>query len=190
MSEVILLGKSEIEDAQRLASISYPIYAGNQDAPHENTQDKHCTGRWGELALEKHYRNNGFEVDSYFRENLDSHCDLRLRAGQIQRIEVKTFGSPFWHRCGRCVAVVQMERVTAKADVVIWCKAYKRSATQVEVEIMGYNTVAEVAATSPRRTKCGRHECLNYQVNQRDVRELDERIGFVFRPPTPIEIPG
>lgn len=90
----------------------------------------------------------------------------------------------FWQNLGRCVAVNQMPDIRAKADVVIWCVTPQSIVPGVSVEIVGWNTVAEIARLPPVCTGLvvGSRQVHNHQVPIEQVRPFANLVNLIMEP--------
>lgn len=110
-------------------------------------------------------------------------ADLHL-GGSRALSASKRMECAFWQNLGRCVAVNQMPDIRAKADVVIWCVTPQSIVPGVSVEIVGWNTVAEIARLPPVCTGLvvGNRQVHNHQVPIEQVRPFADLVNLIMEP--------
>ena len=64
------------------------------------------------------------------------------------RVEVKTWRAQHWERYGRSLAARQVERVAAKADVLVWCTVPESPPRPHRLLVQGWTSTAEYLAAA------------------------------------------
>lgn len=163
----------ELRDAMALAESTYAVFARKRGY-YTNTINSHLRGKLGEIACARWFKTSGMEVEAIFRDQSRiSECDIvASRVGSL-RVDVKTWDRRFWAAMGRCVAAGQIHKLGAKADVVLWCVSPPELSSAVVVELVGWNSIAEIL-TSPRRSTgpAGKRQVDNFQVDTDKLKPL------------------
>jgi len=173
MSETVQVDESMFERAMHLAEQTIAIFSG-RPGHYNNTIDSHLRGKLGELACSKWISEQGVEFDSVYEDiGRMREADLILKTGNTMRLDVKTWNQRHWPALGRCISVNQMPALQAKADGIIWCITPDELAPAIEVEIVGWNTLADANSIEPTWTgPPGRRQVHNYQLSVSDIRPL------------------
>ena len=158
---LIQLSADEVADAERLAKATSDKW-NSKVGHYGNSPDRHRTGKLGEVALEKWFREQNIEAESLYRDIEDEKkADFKVVNPEI-RVELKTWSAYSWEDLGRCVAVGQASTVGEKADLIIWC-ILRITQDATAIEIAGWSTVGEVVAapkvwTGPQGKKVHNHQ--------------------------------
>ncbi|MFG0256573.1 MAG: hypothetical protein ACF8GE_01590 [Phycisphaerales bacterium JB043] len=177
MPQRILINAERYGQAAALALDTFRRFARAR-GHYNNTPNSHLRGKIGEIACDCWLQGEGIETEAVFQD-LDRMREADLVLG-TRRIDVKTWDERYWGEMGRCVAVAQIERLRAKADGVLWCVTPSELGPEIEVEIVGWNTIDDITR-APRRTTgpAGRRQVDNYQVDLDAVRQLDELLRSI-----------
>ena len=167
----ILLSPEQVGDAEALGEETFEQW---KRAPgrYRNTPNSHRKGKLGELAVELWLQGADRLLDSPFRE-LDREREADVLAVGPLRLEVKTWTAAFWPRDGRCVTPGQMRPMRARADAVVWCSVQEDDGG-VRVTVHGWSTLDDIAATALRETGPGYRKIVNHQVEESELRPLEE----------------
>ena len=185
---IVQLDDDMMRTAIDMANVTYELFSDHQ-GHYDNTLNAHMVGKVGELACAQWAANLAVFCDQAFRDisrTNDADLILNLADGRKLRIEVKTWSSNLWQPFGRCIPAGQMAQVSAKADIVLWCKTTPLSDVSLghkcEVEIAGWNRSADIAQIPPIYTgPTGRRQVLNHQVPMDLMRLLGE-LKAIIRP--------
>ena len=184
MTVSVQLTDEMVADARAMAAETHRPFANSPGYYNDNRFARHFRGKLGEVACEQWAISAGIPCEPIFRDNNRMQAaDLHFGGLNSHRIEVKTWNVKHWQNLGRCVSVKQMPGIRAKADAVIWCVTPDSIASVTTVEIVGWNTVAEIAQM-PRvltRAGSGRPVC-NHQVPVEQVRPLEELVNCLQTP--------
>lgn len=118
----------------------------------------------------------GLKPDPTFR-NPDRVGEPDLVLHEIG-VEVKCWRKETWDEWGRCVTPGQIRTVARKSRAVVWA-VVDDEAVPVSVEIMGWNTPLEIAATDVRATGPDYRPVMNHQVATDGVRDLDDLLSML-----------
>jgi len=118
----------------------------------------------------------GNPVDPAFRDaNGVREADLLVNGIGI---EVKTWRPETWEAWGRCVTPAQAPSMVRKSGAVIWT-IVDDEAEPVKVEVVGWNTPEEIAATEVRATGPEYRPVMNHQVSIAAIRDPDEPLRLL-----------
>jgi hypothetical protein len=173
----VILNRDEIDDAIALANITFARWK-NQRGFYPNEYNSHIKGKLGEIAVEKALKSEDVAHTSHFR-NAKSQglCDIELANAQYARLDVKIWSLEHWPDQGRCVTPGQLPKLQSLADAVVWCivdlpkintASDLDSLIELLIDIRGWSTVDEVAATTPGPT--GWRKIINHQVDETALR--------------------
>lgn len=173
VGEFIKIDATNHAAALRLAQQTLAIFA-RMPGHYNNTLNSHLRGKLGEIAAESWLASNAVKTDAAFRDTSRiKDADIVASSSQDLRLDVKTWDRAYWPEMGRCVAVGQLDRLRAKADGIVWCVSPSVLDPGTEVELVGWNTLADIAGAPRRMTgPKGKRLVDNYQVDGDKVRPL------------------
>ncbi len=181
MRDQILITETDYAEAVQLADETYRGFS-KRPGHYNNTPNSHLRGKIGEIAFLRWLEGLGVAVDAAFRDIARTRKADLIAEGQRSsvRLDVKTWDTRYWTEMGRCVAVGQLPKLQNKADGVIWCVSPAVLEPGVTVEVVGWNTLDEVA-NAPRLLTgpVGRRQVENFQVGLDAVRPLDDLLTMI-----------
>jgi hypothetical protein len=169
------LTNGEVEEANRLAEETYARFRG-EPGHYRNLPRSHLIGKLAEVAVEKWMRSTGLEPDPAFRDP-DRVGESDLVLYEIG-VEVKCWRPETWDDWGRCVTPAQIRTIARKSKAVVWA-VVDDEAAPVGVEIVGWNTPSDIAATDVRATGPDYRPVMNHQVAADELRDLDELLSML-----------
>lgn len=186
---IIKLNRQETVEAYELAGQSIARWM-NISGHYNNRIRSHFIGRLGEFACNKALKLAGFDTICHFCELCDEDkCDISVISslGTNFRIEVKTWALEYWNDLGRCIAVNQYSRLLAKSDVIVFCIVEdpipiikQKEFDECLVSVNYWLPTADVVKAPQRLTgREGMRKVLNYQIDEKDLREWDELIKLL-----------
>ncbi len=172
MGELIKIDDVRHAEALRLAQQTLAIFA-KMPGHYNNTLNSHLRGKLGEIAAADWLAANGIKIDAAFRDTgRIKEADIVGVGARTLRLDVKTWDSKYWPEMGRCVAVGQLDKLRNKAEGIVWCVSPSSLDPGIEVEMVGWNTLADIEAAPRRMTgPTGRRQVDNYQVDPGNVRQ-------------------
>jgi hypothetical protein len=172
---VIELTTEETELATSLGEATYERYRG--DAGHDrNLERSHRVGKLGEVAVERWFRFQGFDPDAAYKDP-DRERDPDLVVA-TRGIAVKSWRPDTWPAWGRCVTPAQMPGMQRKAQAIVWT-VVEDELDPVRVEVAGWSSPEELAATELRNTGPDYKPIMNHQVDVDQLRDLPELVDFL-----------
>jgi len=176
----ITLTDDEMREAQQLAEQTLKVFA-KEWGHYNNTLNSHLRGKVGEIAVARWLETNGVRVDPLFRDTgKGSQCDIVASDARKLRLDVKTWDKTYWAEMGRCVAVDQLKKLRTKADGILWCVSSPKLVPGVEVELVGWNWMDDVAAAPRRMTgPAGRRQVDNHQVDADKLRRPTDLLAIL-----------
>lgn len=172
--ESITLTEAELARAEVLAEATFQIFK-SYGGHYTNHKRSHLRGKIGEIAAARWLDERSITVDGAFEDQSRiSECDIVVSPPGA-RIEVKTWGSEFWSEMGRCVAVAQLEKIQAKADLILW-----GTTDEYTVAFRGWSTIEDVAVWPVRMTgPANGRKVENLQGEEHNLRPMDELLTFI-----------
>lgn len=170
------LASGEVEEARVLADATYERFR-SEAGHYRNLQRSHFIGKLAEFAVEKWMRSEGLDPDAAFRDpDRVGEPDLLLKKAGV---EVKCWRPDTWDEWGRCVTPAQIRTIARKSEAVVWA-IVDDEATPIHVDVVGWNTPEDIAATELRATGPDYRPVMNHQLAAnalRDPGELLSRFG-------------
>lgn len=171
---MIELTAEETALAKRLAEETYQRYRG-EPGHYRNLPRSHLLGKLGEVAVESWFRSEGVDPDPAYRDpERAREPDLVVDAGGI---EVKCWRPETWPEMGRCVTPAQIRGIRRKSVAIVW-GVVEDEREPVRVELVGWSTPEDVAATEVRATGPDYKPVVNHQVDAAGLRDLQELLGY------------
>ncbi len=137
----VKLTEEKLAEAKQLSKETYEKFK-TRAGYYNNSPNSHLKGKLGEIAVELYFKTLELECEAIFRDlSRDRECDLLVNG---HRIEVKTWSSEYWSEMGRCIAVGQLQTLTAKADSVVWCTTDYSGFGLPIVQLQGWNSIHEI----------------------------------------------
>jgi hypothetical protein len=158
-----------------LGAATYERY--RRDAGHyRNLERSHRVGKLGEVAVEQWLRSQGFDPDAAYKDpSREREPDLIV---ETRGVEVKSWRPETWIEWGRCVTPAQMPGMERKAQAIVWT-VVEDELDPARVEVAGWSSPEEVAATELRPTGPPRKPIMNHQVDLDELRDLSELVEFL-----------
>ncbi len=177
MSAFVELTPDESSVATRLAEATHQRYSA-ASGHYRNLPRSHLVGKLGESAVEKWLRSERFDPDPAYRDpEREREPDLLVeRCG----LAVKCWRPDTWASMGRCVVPAQMPSMQKKIQAIVW-GIVEDERQPVRVELAGWSTPDEVAATEPRPTGPNYKPILNHQMNLESLLEMSDLVEFLRR---------
>jgi hypothetical protein len=175
MAVVFDLAPDEVELARGLAEATYERYKG-QPGHYRNLRRSHLVGKLGEVAVERWAQSHDIEPDAAYR-NADRENEADLIVGD-RGIAVKTWRPTTWPEMGRCVTPQQIGGIQKKPKAIVWV-VVDDEVDPIRVEIPGWSTPAEVAATTLRATGPLYKPIMNHQIDADQLRDPAELVELL-----------
>lgn len=167
MTVVVELSAEETAPATELSDATYERHR-NQAGHYRNPPRSHLMGKLSEVAVDKWLTTEGFETDPAYRDPERKRDPDVLANGY--GIAVKSWRPDTWVDWGRCVTPAQMPGMQKKVLAIVWV-VVEDERVPVRVEVAGWSTPDEVAATEPRPTGPEYRPVMNHQVDIEQLRE-------------------
>jgi len=157
--------------AERLAEQTLDLFK-NRPGHYTNNRNSHLRGKLGEIAATQTLVDLGMDCETLWAD-LTRLSDADIEVAGHFKADVKTWDARHWPDLGRCIAVAQIGKLKAKADLVIWCVSGSRLEPGMIVEIQGWNPISEVERAPRRLTgpPNGR-KVDNYQLDIESIHEI------------------
>jgi hypothetical protein len=118
--------------------------------------------------VEKWMRSEGLDPDPAFRDpDRVGEPDLLL---QDAGVEVKCWRPDTWDEWGRCVTPAQIRTIVRKSEAVVWA-IVDDEAMPIHVDVVGWNTPEDIAATELRATGPDYRPVMNHQLAANALRD-------------------
>lgn len=181
----ITLGREAITEACDIVDRNLEYWA-SQPGHYDNTWRSHFSGKLGEFAWAEILERDGFTIHKPFRASTrQGECDITIFGfAKTLFADVKTWSEPFWVELGRCVAEDQFERLSKKAQAILWARvqgspAQTRdgalAAGEAEVLVGAWSGINDIRWIEPAMTGGGRFRAiLNRQLAEADLRGYAE----------------
>ncbi|MBA3422296.1 MAG: hypothetical protein H0U12_10495 [Thermoleophilaceae bacterium] len=167
--------KLEVAEAARLAAATHGRYRIVQ-GHYRNLPRSHLLGKLGEFGAEKWLRSAELSVDAAYRDPArEGGPDVLVRG---HGLEVKSWRPDTWSEWGRCVTPAQLPSIQRKSEAILWC-VVEEADEWARIELKGWSTPQDVAATEIRPTGPSYKPIMNHQVALdalRDLRDLLDRL--------------
>jgi hypothetical protein len=169
------LSAEETELARTLAEATYQRHRSSSGS-YRNLPRSHLVGKLGEMGVEKWLRSESFSPDAAYRDpERERDPDLVVDA---RGIAVKSWRPDTWPDWGRCITPSQMPGMQKKAQAIVWT-IVEDELEPVRIEVAGWSTPDEVAATELRPTGPPYKPIVNHQVDIGNLRELRELVELL-----------
>lgn len=113
-------------------------------------------------------RSEGLDPDPAFRDpDRVGEPDLLL---QDAGVEVKCWRPDTWDEWGRCVTPAQIRTIVRKSEAVVWA-IVDDEAMPIHVDVVGWNTPEDIAATELRATGPDYRPVMNHQLAANALRD-------------------
>jgi hypothetical protein len=175
MSAFVELAPEESSLATSLAEATHQRYSG-ASGHYRNLPRSHLLGKLGETAVEKWLRSEGFDPDPAYRDpEREREPDLLVDG---RGIEVKCWRPDTWTEMGRCVTPAQMPGMQKKIQSIVW-GIVEDEREPVGVELAGWSTPDEVAATETRPTGPKYKPIMNHQMDLESLLDLADLVALL-----------
>ena len=175
MTVTIQIDEEMFGKADTLANNTLAIFK-KQRGHYNNTKNSHLRGKLGEFACVSWLNSVGLECDAAFQDTgRMSEADIIISSNDKRqwRYDVKTWDITHWDKMGRCVAVNQLGKLKDKADGIIWCTTPASLSPDIEVNIIGWNTIHDIQNATQRWTgPANKRQVHNHQIDIGNIRPL------------------
>lgn len=181
MTYVHTIQDSEFKLASELAEETVQVFSGRPGF-YNNNINSHLRGKVGEIAVSSFLDSAGIKVTNLWSD-IGRMAEADILVPSKLRADVKTWDVRYWTEMGRCIAAGQVSRLRNKAEAVIWCTSDSRLAPQMNVTVVGWNTMEDIA-DAPRRLTgpANGRQVDNFQVEMTAVRNLEALLRLLERP--------
>lgn len=175
MSIEVRISEEQFAVAGDLADQTLRLFAG-RPGYYNNNRNSHLRGKLGEIAATQVLSDLGLECETLWAD-IGRLAEADIEVPGMFRADVKTWSAQYWADMGRCVAFGQVQKLAAKADLIIWCVSEPRLQPNMAVQVRGWNSIADVEAAPRRLTgpATGR-KVDNLQIDESEIRSLTRLI--------------
>lgn len=175
MSTFIRISEKDYADGVAMAQETLARFE-NVPGHYSNTLNSHLRGKLGEIAYSHWLESNELSTEPVYRDvSRMREADIIVNGSRIIRLDVKTWDIKYWVEMGRCVAIGQLDKLRAKADGILWCISPSELGPEIELELVGWNTISEIEQAPQRITgPPGGRQVHNYQIDTDKIKSLSD----------------
>jgi hypothetical protein len=169
---VVELSEADYAEARGLADASMAKWGHVERVHYRTTLSGQLVGRMGEMAVFRWMEGQGGRPLACFRDaDNDGLADV---IEDEDYVEVKTWSEDTWVKWGRCVRPAQLPSLRRKANLIVWCFAWRLPNPAHRVTLAGWSRVEDIEALPITLTGPPEQQLANHQMPLDALRGMEE----------------